>query len=285
MHAALTIVYNESVNLPIWIDYYGRLFGRGNLFVIDHQSTDGSTQNLGEVNVTRIPREKYDNSDKSHILSSMHSALLRAYDTVAVTDCDELLVPDPAKYQDLNDYIARALADYATGLGLDVKHIIDREAPIDLARPILAQRKYAVFSSSECKTLLSRIPLTLAPGAHALTVPPKFDPDLFVFHLKLMDYGLAFTRQQTINLQLPWSERSFTNQEGVHHRYPISDFIRQSFVSPLNTQDVFSDTEFSFARELAGLNSSVKLAANGRYEYSFETWRHVTIPERFAAVF
>src|ERR1700730_13677411 len=48
--AALTFVFNESVNLPLWIKYYGSNFGEKNLFVVDRESTDGSTNNLGEVN-------------------------------------------------------------------------------------------------------------------------------------------------------------------------------------------------------------------------------------------
>src|SRR5689334_11236262 len=38
--AALTFVFNEAVNLPIWIKYYGSNFGERNLYVVDRESTD-----------------------------------------------------------------------------------------------------------------------------------------------------------------------------------------------------------------------------------------------------
>ncbi|MGH3827327.1 MAG: RICIN domain-containing protein, partial [Pseudonocardiaceae bacterium] len=41
--AVLTIVRNENVFLPIWLHYYGQFFPAQDMYVIDHQSTDGST--------------------------------------------------------------------------------------------------------------------------------------------------------------------------------------------------------------------------------------------------
>ena len=37
-NAAVTFVYNESFNLPIWIRYFGGQFGTKNLFVVDGAS-------------------------------------------------------------------------------------------------------------------------------------------------------------------------------------------------------------------------------------------------------
>ena len=41
--AAFTIVKNEPVMLPIWLSYYSKHFDLQDLYVLDHQSTDGST--------------------------------------------------------------------------------------------------------------------------------------------------------------------------------------------------------------------------------------------------
>ncbi|MBV8156265.1 MAG: hypothetical protein JO278_01335, partial [Dyella sp.] len=53
--AAFTMVYNESLNLPIWLRYYGSLLGRENLFVLDDGSDDRSTETLS-CNRIRLPR-------------------------------------------------------------------------------------------------------------------------------------------------------------------------------------------------------------------------------------
>src|SRR6185369_12509370 len=66
--AALTFVYNESVNLPIWIKYYGSNFGEKNLFVADRESDDGSTANLGEVNRVVLPRNAFDDVKRASFM-------------------------------------------------------------------------------------------------------------------------------------------------------------------------------------------------------------------------
>lgn len=50
--AAITIVHNEPVFLPIWLRYYARFFGAEDLYVLDNDTTGGSTDGDGFV---RIP--------------------------------------------------------------------------------------------------------------------------------------------------------------------------------------------------------------------------------------
>ena len=45
--AVLTIVQNEAVFLPIWLRYYSRFFAPDDIYVLDHESTDGSTSEVG----------------------------------------------------------------------------------------------------------------------------------------------------------------------------------------------------------------------------------------------
>src|SRR5436190_17272313 len=47
--AALTMVQNEAVFLPIWLRYYSRFFGPDDLYVLDHDTSDGSTDRDGFV--------------------------------------------------------------------------------------------------------------------------------------------------------------------------------------------------------------------------------------------
>ena len=169
--AAMTFVYNESVNLPIWIKYYGSQFGEQNLYVVDRGSDDGSTENLGNVNVVRVPRHEFDEDQKTSFMSSFHSALLNFHKTVVMTDCDEIIAPDPAKYRNLADYIDRVDFEYVNAIGLDILHIMSEEGPLDLSRTILSQRRYGCFHSPSCKQLLSRVPMSWLPGFHSSNRP------------------------------------------------------------------------------------------------------------------
>ena len=45
--AVVTMVHNESVFLPIWLRYYSRFFAPEDIYVLDNDSTDGSTDRGG----------------------------------------------------------------------------------------------------------------------------------------------------------------------------------------------------------------------------------------------
>src|SRR5437867_8001174 len=92
--AVITFVYNEAVNLPIWRRYYGGIFGERNLFVIDHSSSDGSTDDLGDMNKLWLHREELDERKRSLFIAPFVKGLLEYFDTVIYTDCDEIIVPD-----------------------------------------------------------------------------------------------------------------------------------------------------------------------------------------------
>ena len=281
--AALTFVYNEAINLPIWIKHYGHAFGPENLYVIDQSSDDGSTANLGPVNVVKVPRHSFDEVAKTNIMSSFHTGLTSLYDAVIVTDCDEMVVADPARYRDLPDYIARMESPYVNGIGIDVIHLISDELPLDLTRPILSQRRLGRFHAPECKQLLSRVPVRWLPGLHSSDKPPRFDPDLFVIHLKLMDYGMAVLRHRS-NMQTVWSEDSLKFNYGAHHRWPMGDFVRQAFLIPLDIVHRNEVKPFEFAEEIDRLVTGTVLDASGFYRVPMNLAKYVAFPERFATL-
>ncbi len=270
--AAITYVFNETVNLPIWVNYYGKLFGYENLFVVDRYSNDGSTDNLGAVNVIKVPRRPFDEHEKTDFMSAFHASLTSFYDAVIITDCD------------LNDYIAKLDGDYVNAIGIDVTHMITEEPPIDLLKPILSQRRYGLFSSPECKHLLSRIPLKWLPGFHASNMPPRFDPNLFIFHLKFMDYGAAANRQK-INLETKWSEDSLKKNYGFHHRHGMKQFVRDGFFGPINLLERDKTAEFTFFDEIRTMLERTVKDPDGNFRPPMDVAKKVVvIPERFSHV-
>lgn len=132
--AVVTMVYNEDVFLPIWIRYYGSLFGSNSLYVLDNGSTDGSTSGLDPVNIIRIPRTVHFNRDRRLFISQFCTALLQYFDVVIYTDCDEILFTT-ARTGTLADYVEQLDRSHATAIGLDLFQDLDRETEIDLSRP------------------------------------------------------------------------------------------------------------------------------------------------------
>jgi hypothetical protein len=279
-NAAVTFVYNEKINLPIWINYYGRQFGFENLFVVDRSSDDGSTCDLGRVNVIRIPHSEFDEDAKTNLMASFHGGLTSCYDAVIITDCDEILVADPEHYADLSEYIAGLDGEYVNAIGIDVIHVITEEFPLDFGKPILSQRSLGRFYSPECKQLLSRTATKWLPGLHSSNKKPRFDRKLVLFHLKLMDYGTAVGRHE-INLRTVWSKNSLKHNYGEHHRYNLAKFVHQNFLVPLDLirrEQVFP---FDFEKEISEMESRTVLDQGGFYRIPMNVGKLVKIPPRF----
>lgn len=281
--AALTFVFNENVNLPIWRRYYGQQFGEKNLFVIDRESNDGSTDDLGEINRIVVPRDAFDDRKKASIMSSFQNGIINYYDAMVIGDCDEIAVPDPNKYTNLADYAQRMQHQYSTCVGVDLLHIIHKEPPIDLTKPIMEQRRFGRFRTAGCKTMLSRIPLRWGPGLHYTDHKPWIDPDLINVHLKTMDYQCAMLRQK-VNQTTEWSEASLAANFGGHHRYNYDRFVQEAFFDPVNLAKQNQFGPFELSNEIADLIAKVKVQ-DGGYTTSSKMTRWVEFPESFRGAF
>jgi len=209
--AVITMVYNEAEKLPIWLRHYGRQVGLGHCYVVDHGSDDGSTVLMGGASRIALPRSPQDNDQRLALITDLTRGLLRYYARVAYVDADELLLADPARYRDLNDYAARMTADTVTSVGLEIVHGAG-EDPLDGLLTIGTQRGSAIFSSSMCKTNMVGRVVNWAPGWHAHDGAPRFD-DLYLFHLRHADLGQAL-RRNAITRAMPWASEA----AGRHQR-------------------------------------------------------------------
>jgi glycosyl transferase family 2 len=208
--AAVTMAYNEPVMLPLWANYYSKNFGASACYVIDHGSTDGSTDNL-DVNVLRIPRSPMNNLKRARFLSRFCSSLLKWYDKVIYTDADEFLVPDPANYATLNDFCQHTTNPVTTAIGLDVQHIPDLEGPLSAQIPVLRQRGWVRFNFALCKPLVTSVPIEWTPGFHSSDQPTLFDR-LFMFHLHNYDLDTAMQRLSKTRA-MPWEDPRLDNHQ------------------------------------------------------------------------
>jgi hypothetical protein len=167
-----------------------------------------------------IPFESYNNRLRIEAARDLQKRLLDSYEYVLYADADEILVPDPKKYGDIKDYIAKTDRDYVYCQGYEIMQLED-EAPIDLDRPILRQRRFWYCEDKKSKPLLARVPLAWRPGFHdAANTVRRVDQDFWCLHLHRMDYGTAWAKHREIS-RWKWSEENLKN--GASYQFRITD--------------------------------------------------------------
>ena len=214
--AALTIAQNESLFLPIWLGYYSRFFDPDDIYVLDHDSDDGSTADGGFVRIP-VSHETFDNTWMVSTVEHHQRELLERYEVVLVVDVDEIVAPDPA-WGTLEDYLARFDEDWVNCLGYEVLHMRDREPPFDPGTPVLEQRGWWYPNDLYDKPSIARIPLEWRPGFHGRTdYHFNLDPDLRLIHLHRMDYDICQARHARWT-RSDWNPKDLEAGWGTHNR-------------------------------------------------------------------
>ncbi|MGO2959556.1 MAG: glycosyltransferase family 2 protein [Acetobacter sp.] len=221
--AAITMAYNESIFLPVWLDYYGKNLGYDNLYIIDHGSDDGSTLRI-PGNVIKIPRDDFDDVTRTSFINTLHASLLNYFDCVIYTDCDEYLVPRPDRYNSLASYLRRQPhGNVVRAVGVDVMpHALDLP-PVNFSYDILPQRPYGFLTPWESKPLVAKIAPVWTPGFHDCDAPSILDEDLWLFHLKHCDQKRALARLN-LTRSMNWSEQG--SSFGHHQRCRDEDMLQ-----------------------------------------------------------
>lgn len=188
--AIFTICKNEPLFLPIWFNYYRQFVPLDDMYVLDHQSDDGSTTNL-ECNRIVVENElAFDHAWVTNTVKDMQRRLLDHYEVVLFTEIDEIVFAKEGLDKYAREYKHNAIKCQ----GYDLIHM-PVETPLMLGRPILEQRKYWYFSPTfQCKPYLAKVPLDWSYGYHGAHGVSEMADDLFLIHLNRMDYGLAYER-------------------------------------------------------------------------------------------
>ena len=189
--AAITMVRDEAVMLPRWVEHYSRQCGgAGALIVIDDNTTDGSTDDL-ECPVLRVPSFVHRPFEPARMgfVSHVASALLESYDAVVFSDADEFLVPEPERYDTLADLVrAKPRPRVFGAVGLNVVHHVGAEPDLDPTAPISEQRHLAKFVPLMCKPAMKRVHGAWTAASHGLkNTEWEIDPELWLFHAKFAD--------------------------------------------------------------------------------------------------
>jgi len=248
--AVFTVVKNEGFFLPIWLNYYSKHFQHEDMYVLDHQSDDGTTEEL-PCNKEVIKNEWYD--DVAWLVSQVEKKqreLLQRYDVVLFTEADEIIIPDPRKYDGLKDYIDKFDKNTVKCYGWEVvqfligdNSIYPVEEKIKFDRPLLRQRKwwYRRGSHNFDKPLLSKVPLSWIYGFHTLKKGnAPLDENLYLVHLHKVDFEECVKRHNFKAMQkhkhsvgISWHDR-LSHEEACKYcktyetLLPIPDWIKDA---------------------------------------------------------
>jgi hypothetical protein len=193
--AVMTIVRNERVFLPIWLRYYSKFFRAGDIYVLDHQCTDGSTDGGGFVRIP-VSQSMFGASWQRDVVQHHQHELIDRYDVVLYAEADEIVAPDP-RHCDLGTYIDRFDQDFVTCQGYEILHMKENEPALDLSKPVLAQRSTWYHNPLYSKSLLARVPMLWDGGFHErMDKRTDNDPHLYLIHLHRMDYDVCLSRHR-----------------------------------------------------------------------------------------
>ena len=229
--AVFTIVQNERRFLPLWLRYYRRHFEADDIYVLDHDSTDGATEGLeGSCNVVPVHREhSFDHMWLVGVVEDFQAFLLRSYQMVLFAEADEFVVADPARHAGLAEYVESMPAPVACCTGYNVVHYPD-EPPLRFDEPVLRQRAYWHPSPQYSKRLLAKVPLRWNVGFHGEFNAPmaRPDPELLLVHLHRADFESCLERHRAAASR-PWPEGDLRWNLGWHQRVVETDEFRDWF--------------------------------------------------------
>jgi hypothetical protein len=284
---AVTMARDEAEMLPRWLSYYGGALGVGNLLVIDDNSVDGSTGDL-PCSVFRMPPGPY-SSDwtkvRKDLVNGIARGLLSCYDVAIFSDVDEFLVPDPAKYGGLLDYLrARQDRPVLAPVAVNVLHNPAVEPELDPTAPVLSQRRFVKFAPGMCKPLIKRTPAAWSAGFHGIRHPFQIDSELLMLHLKFFDVsnlGTVSEQRRTAHYEEGRGNAASTWTLGPEE-------LKSRLLSWVETPDGEPVPEFD--PQEPNLSSVVRrdgefVRARGSQLQAMETSPLRQLPERFRKVF
>lgn len=189
----ITTVRDDEVMLRKFVTYYGALFGKDALYVINHGDQQMVRDVAAGCNLIPIPDNRGTGFEPRRWRTQNHlmNALRQWFTHIIVVDVDEFVVVDPACGHDLASYLAATRGKKVlSAFGLEVVHLVDRE-PDGIEPHILGPRRFAQINGWYSKPCIVSKPTRLSRGGHFATEAKLDAPEeLYLLHMKFCDFGL-----------------------------------------------------------------------------------------------
>ena len=279
------MVKDDYFFLEKWINYYGGMFGKKSLYIINHGDDDTVNKMAQGCNVTSIPGgfDKQFDSKRWRLLNHFANGLRSYYSYVVCGDVDEFLVFDPKTGLNLADFIAkRRKPNLITPLGLEVVHRPDIE-PDSVENSILGPRQYCRFSTYFCKPCLIGREAVISRGGHYADRKEKVVfKNLYLFHMKYCDHGMYKDTMNRRGIQmdkLDQEEQVALSAEWMEKKDVEEDRLIELANLPVRE-------EFDFSERLTEMDDTWGQRENSKY-WHFK--KHVgrelyPIPDRFSGI-
>ena len=292
-YAALTMVHQEEAYFRLWLDHYGAILGRENLYVITHGGDPAIVGMAEGCRLIYLPRLSVDgnfDSNRFEVLNSFANYLLSQYDGVIAGDVDELVFVDPALGVSLVEFAEqhRSASPALRAFGFNV---FEREgdAPLDPGRKVLAQRRHVRCEQDYCKPLIVFSRPGWSVGYHAVPGQPYLPDGLYLAHLHYVSAGLvadiAGQRAETLaeNPQIH-DARAFRAKWWSSRAKHARDYMRLMSSRPV---EEFDDRIGELLDELRGTVVQSRWGGRGYTQMAFRQRQDyvLRLPERFGGVF
>lgn len=194
--AVFVIAKDENYFLPKWVSYYKQYFHPRDIYVLDHQSTDGSTDNL-DVNVVKVTNDvALDHAWLTNTVQDFQKKLLETYKAVLFTESDEFVYSLNKPLDEcIQDFIASE-HPYATCVGYEVVQDLVNEKALADDEPIMPHRNQWARYPMYDKTLFSKVPLNWVVGFHSHSQPNNYYGGLHLLHLHRHDFEMMVRRHE-----------------------------------------------------------------------------------------
>ncbi|MBR4806394.1 MAG: glycosyltransferase family 2 protein, partial [Alphaproteobacteria bacterium] len=166
--------------------------------LIDESSN--APKNAKDANVIKLPHTTMSRAagDKYRIgkISELAGDLFKKYDIVIGCDSDEFLIVDPKTKKTLSEYLSCIENKTSvSGIGMDVGQNMKYEKKLDITKPMLAQREYALLSTRYTKPVVLFKPATWGSGFHHVRGHNfHIDNNLYLFHFGAVDMEMLITK-------------------------------------------------------------------------------------------
>lgn len=219
--AVVTMARDEGFFFPIWLRYYSRAVKPHCIFVLDHETGDGSLdlgftaalpesasekdslerslRQAGSPFVRCMVQHEYFCDEKWRLktVESAVASLLGCYNMVIFGDTDELIVPVDGSLSSFLSCHCNNPPRVLRCTGFEVHHA-DSEAPFDPSRSVFEQRSFWFPNKDYSKPAVVSAPVKWNAGFHTLSQEDTPEPcgQLVLVHLHRVDRARSLLRHQ-----------------------------------------------------------------------------------------